>query len=251
MAALAARVSTLGIGTSTVVSSSPSVLRRGAGASTFASGQRIAGLVSLPCVQRVARLTVQAKRGEVEPVALEQSIREAWTSLSGNGVARNAAIVAMNVLLTMPALAEEKGKIFDFNLTLPIIAIEFLVLMVALDNIWFKPVAAVMDKRDQDIREKLLGVRDNSGEIQTLQDEAEAIIKGARAETTSALNNMKRETAAALEKNLQESKARIEKELAASLANLEEQKEETMRGLEVQVQALSDEIISKVIPFQV
>lgn len=129
--------------------------------------------------------------------------------------------------------------------------IEFLLLMVALDNIWFKPVASVMDRRDVEIREKLVGVRDNSGEIKKLQDEAEAIIKAARAETTAALNGMKKETAAALETNLQESKARIETELAASLANLEEQKEETMRGLDKQVQALSDEIISKVIPFQV
>lgn len=240
----AARLATPGTAS---VASSSSLGRR----ASFASGTRIAGLVSLPCVQRVARLTVQARRGEVEAVALEQSIREAWTALSESRMVRNGAVVAMNVLLAMPALAEEKGKIFDFNLTLPIIAIEFLVLMVALDNIWFKPVAAVMDKRDVDIREKLLGVRDNSGEIKKLQDEAEAIIKAARAETTSALNETKRETATALEVSLQESKARIEEELAASLANLEEQKEETMRGLDKQVQALSDDIISKVIPFSV
>jgi F-type H+-transporting ATPase subunit b len=205
-----------------------------------------------PWMQKVAKLTVQASSRQSEAVPLEQSIKEAWTTVSESGLVKNAGIVAMNVLLAMPAFAgEEKGKIFDFNLTLPIIAIEFLVLMVALDNIWFKPVASIMDKRDQDIREKLLGVRDNSGEIQKLQDEAEAIIKAARAETTAALNETKKQTAAQLEENLKESKARIEAELADALGKLEEQKEETMRGLDKQVQALSDEIISKVIPFSV
>ncbi|KAG6547495.1 hypothetical protein Mapa_010943 [Marchantia paleacea] len=219
---------------------------------SFLSGRRIAAVAGLPCVERVARLAVEAKQGNAPVSSLEDSVSQAFNTLTKSKVARNAAIVATNVLLALPALAgEEKGKIFDFNLTLPIIAIEFLTLMVALDNIWFKPVAAVMDKRDEEIRNKLLGVRDNSGEIKKLQQEAEAIIKAARAETTNALNNTKRETAAALEVKLQESKARIESELAEALANLEEQKEETLKGLDKQVSALSDEIISKVMPFSV
>ncbi|KAJ7559803.1 hypothetical protein O6H91_04G102100 [Diphasiastrum complanatum] len=162
---------------------------------------------------------------------------------------RHAAFVVTTVLAAAPALAEEeKGKIFDFNLTLPIIVAEFLLLMVALDNIWFKPVAKVMDERDEAIRSKLLGVRDNSGDIKKLQEEAEALIKAARAETTAALNQMKKETAAALEVKLQESKARIEEELAQALSNLEEQKKETLRSLDQQVQDLSEQILRKVIP---
>ncbi|KAL2651774.1 hypothetical protein R1flu_019902 [Riccia fluitans] len=214
--------------------------------------RRVAAVAGLPCVERVARLTVEAKQGNASVSSLEESVSQAFNTLTKSSVARNAVIVATNVLLALPALAgEEKGKIFDFNLTLPIIVIEFLGLMVALDNIWFKPVAAVMDKRDEEIRNKLLGVRDNSGEIKKLQEEAEAIIKAARAETTAALNNTKKETAAALEVKLQESKARIEAELGEALANLEEQKEETLKGLDKQVQALSDEIIRKVIPFSI
>jgi F-type H+-transporting ATPase subunit b len=169
---------------------------------------------------------------------------------------RNAAFLAMNALMAAaPALAEEaaeaeeKGKIFDFNLTLPIIAIEFLLLMVTLDNIWFKPVAKVMDERDEAIRQKLIGVRDNSGEIKQLQEEAEAILKAARAETTAELNKMKRETAAELDRKLQESRDRIEKELADALANLEVQKEKTLQSLNRQVQELSDQIVAKVLPF--
>lgn len=216
------------------------------------TGRRISVAKRLPCVERVARLTVEAKQGSVSVCSLEESVSQAFKSLAKSNVGRYAVTVATSVLLALPALAgEEKGKIFDFNLTLPIIAIEFLTLMVALDNIWFKPVAAVMDKRDEEIRNKLLGVRDNSGEIKKLQEEAEAIIKAARAETTAALNNTKKETAAALDVKLQESKARIEAELAEALANLEEQKEETMKGLDKQVSALSDEIIRKVIPFNV
>ncbi|KAH7373990.1 hypothetical protein KP509_17G082700 [Ceratopteris richardii] len=158
----------------------------------------------------------------------------------------------MNTLWAIPAIAEEaeeKGKIFDFNLTLPIIVAEFLLLMLALDNLWFKPVAKVMDERDEAIRQKLMGVRDNSDEIKKLQEQAEAILKAARAETTAELNKMRRETAASLDAKLQESRQRVEKELAEALANLESQKEETLRSLDKQVQELSDQIVAKVIPF--
>jgi F-type H+-transporting ATPase subunit b len=174
--------------------------------------KRVVSVASMHSVQRVARLAVEARLGAVTIAELEDSVKSAMSSLvdsaAKNVALRNATIVAMNALMVLPALAEEeKGKIFDFNLTLPIIAVQFLLLMVALDNIWFKPVAKVMDARDETIRSKLLGVRDNSGEIKKLQEEAEAIIKAARIETTMALNQTKRETAAALDEKLQESRA--------------------------------------------
>eukprot|EP00250_Pteridium_aquilinum_P013919 c21657_g1_i1 orf=262-990(+) len=190
--------------------------------------------------------------------SVQDTLQNMATKITQNPALRNAAFFAMNTLWAVPAIAaeiaeeaEEKGKIFDFNLTLPIIAAEFLLLMVALDNIWFKPVAKVMDDRDEAIRQKLVGVRDNSDEIKKLQQEAEAILKAARAETTAELNKMKRETAAKLDAKLQESRDRIEKELAEALANLEVQKQETLKSLDKQVQELSEQIVAKVIPFKI
>jgi F-type H+-transporting ATPase subunit b len=52
-----------------------------------------------------------------------------------------SAIVA-NALMALPAAAEA-GKLFDFNLTLPIMAGELLLLMVFLDKFWFGPVGKV------------------------------------------------------------------------------------------------------------
>lgn len=44
--------------------------------------------------------------------------------------------------MAMPAAAEA-GKLFDFNLTLPIMAGEILLLMVFLEKFWFTPVGKV------------------------------------------------------------------------------------------------------------
>ena len=59
------------------------------------------------------------------------------------------------MLLALPAHAEA-GKIFDFNLTLPVMVGQFLLLMVFLDKFWFGPVGKVLDERDAKIR-TLLG----------------------------------------------------------------------------------------------
>ena len=74
-------------------------------------------------------------------------------------VAKPAALAAItNLLATLPAHAEA-GKIFDFNLTLPIMATQFLLLMVFLDKFWFTPVGQVLDDRDKMLREQLGSVK--------------------------------------------------------------------------------------------
>lgn len=73
-----------------------------------------------------------------------------------------------NVLLSLPAHAEA-GKIFDFNLTLPVMAGQFLLLMVVLDKSWFGPVGKLLDERDKELRGKLSLVKDNSSEVAKLQ----------------------------------------------------------------------------------
>lgn len=100
--------------------------------------------------------------------------------------------VVSNVLLAAPALAEG-GKIFDFGLTGPIMAAQFLLLMVYLDKGWFGPVGQVLDERDEDIRQKLASVGDNSAEIEKLEAEASQILKDARAEAQGKINEARSE----------------------------------------------------------
>lgn len=142
----------------------------------------------------------------------------------------------------------EKAALFDFNLTLPAIAIEFLLLMVALDKIYYTPLGKFMDERDAAIRAKLSDVKDTSGEVKELDDQAAAVMKAARAEISAALNQMKKESSAELEQKLAEGRKRVEAELAEALQNLERQKEETIKALDSQIAALSDEIVKKVLP---
>ncbi|XP_014498554.1 ATP synthase subunit b', chloroplastic [Vigna radiata var. radiata] len=154
------------------------------------------------------------------------------------------------LILAQPSLASEieKAALFDFNLTLPIIMVEFLFLMVALDKIWFTPLGKFMDERDSAIREKLNSVKDTSEEVKQLEEKANAVMAAARAEIAAALNAMKKETQAEVEQKIAEGRKKVEAELQEALANLERQKEETIKSLDSQIADLSQEIVKKVLP---
>ena len=65
-----------------------------------------------------------------------------------------------NAIMAMPAHADA-GKIFDFNLTMPLMAGQFLLLMVFLDKTWFTPVGNLLEERDLELRTKLGKFKDN------------------------------------------------------------------------------------------
>lgn len=79
-----------------------------------------------------------------------------------------ALTLAMQAASMVPAAHAEAGKLFDFDLTLPIIATEFLLLMTILDKTVFGPVGKALDDRDELIRSQLAAVGDNSTEVDNL-----------------------------------------------------------------------------------
>ncbi|KAK6274113.1 hypothetical protein POUND7_011196 [Theobroma cacao] len=159
-------------------------------------------------------------------------------------------LTATSLSFAPPSLAEEieKAALFDFNLTLPIMMAQFLLLMFALDKIYFTPLGKFMDERDAAIKEKLASVKDTSEDVKQLEEQATAIMRAARAEISAALNKMKKETQLELEGKLAEGRKKVEAELQEALANLEKQKEETIKALDSQISALSQEIVKKVLP---
>ena len=50
---------------------------------------------------------------------------------------------------------ESEGGLFDFNATLPLMAIQILLLMVVLNLIFYKPIGQILDERYEYIRKQL------------------------------------------------------------------------------------------------
>merc|ERR1711904_523328 len=89
-----------------------------------------------------------------------------------------------NILIAMPAHSEA-GKIFDFNATLPIMAVQFLILMVFLEKVWFGPVGKVILERNHKIKKRKIFLAIGTEELKALQKEAETLLKEARVEANA------------------------------------------------------------------
>ncbi|XP_031279751.1 ATP synthase subunit b', chloroplastic-like [Pistacia vera] len=186
------------------------------------------------------------------PKLSPQQIPKKLLSLSSSTLKSLSLLAVTSLTFTPPSLAAEieKAALFDFNLTLPIIMVEFLLLMFALDKIYYTPLGKFMDERDAAIKEKLNSVKDTSEEVKQLEEQAAAIMRAARAEISAALSKMKKETELEVEQKLAEGRKKIEAELQEALANLEKQKEDTVKSLDSQIAALSQNIVNKVLPVQ-
>jgi len=157
------------------------------------------------------------------------------------------ATVVANVIMAMPAAAEA-GKLFDFNLTLPIMAGEILLLMVFLDKAWFGPVGRVLDERDSTLRSQLSTVKDGSSELTALTKEAEELLKAARSEVTALINKQKSAKQSELDAQFAEAKAKVTRETDAAIAAMEKESESLLQSLDAQAEKISTEVLRRVLP---
>merc|ERR1711966_448207 len=157
------------------------------------------------------------------------------------------ATMFTNAVIALPSLAGEPGKIFDFNLTLPIIASEFLLLMVILDKTIFGPVGKALDDRDALIRDQLAAVGDNSTAVADLISEREALISSARAEVAKEVAATKAKMDADIADASAKAKADVARQIASAIAKLDAAKAESAAQVETKATELSNEIINKVV----
>ncbi|KIY97994.1 F-type H+-transporting ATPase subunit b [Monoraphidium neglectum] len=160
-----------------------------------------------------------------------------------------AAMTAAGVQLiaAAPAFAEA-GKLFDFNLTLPIMAGEILLLMVFLDKTWFGPVGKVLDERDATLRSQLTDVKGNAEELAQLTKEAEELVRAARGEVSALVLKQKNAKQAELDKLYNEAKAKITKETESAIAAMEKESEALLASLDAQAEKISTEVLRRVLP---
>merc|ERR1711971_1006079 len=118
----------------------------------------------------------------------------------------------LNFFLVVPAHADA-GKIFDFNATLPVMAIQFLLLMIFLEKTWFGPVGELLDKRNEKILARVKSLTSGTEELDSIQHEAESLLKEARAEAKAKIAEAKAELAAKAETELYAEKRKLDGEI--------------------------------------
>jgi F-type H+-transporting ATPase subunit b len=136
---------------------------------------------------------------------------------------------------------------FDFDATLPLMALQFLLLAVLLNAIFYKPMTKVLDDRANYVRTNNLEARDRLAKAESLTKEYEQQLASARRQSQvtieTAQNEAKKITAQKIAQAQQE--AQVQREQAAK--EIEQQKQAAMATLDAQVDALSNQILEKLL----
>ncbi|MCE2906574.1 MAG: F0F1 ATP synthase subunit B' [Anabaena sp. CoA2_C59] len=136
---------------------------------------------------------------------------------------------------------------FDFDATLPLMALQFLLLAALLNAIFYKPMTKVLDDRANYVRTNNLEARDRLAKAESLTKEYEQQLASARRQSQvtieTAQNEAKKITAQKIAQAQQE--AQVQREQAAK--EIEQQKQAAMATLDAQVDALSNQILEKLL----
>ena len=147
----------------------------------------------------------------------------------------------------MLAMTEGAGGFFDFNATLPLMALQFILLTVVLTFMFYKPVAKVIDERETYINGNLTQASEKLIKADELYKEYDEQLKEARVSAQSVIAQSENEAKAVVTQEITEAREDAARLIEKTNKELEAQKSIALEKLEAQVDELSQLIKEKLL----
>ena len=151
----------------------------------------------------------------------------------------------------MIAIAEGAGGLFDFNATLPLMAIQFILLTVVLTFVFYKPVAKVLDERETSISKNLAEASEKLIKADELYKQYDEQLKLARTNAQSVIADSEKEAKEIVASEINQARQDATKLIQQTNKELEAQKALALQKLETQVEELSQLIKEKLLGKQI
>lgn len=157
-------------------------------------------------------------------------------------------MINLPLLLALEASnTEVEGGLFDFNATLPLMALQFITLTVLLNLIFYRPVTNVLDERDEYIRNSLTTASASLLKADELTQKYEQQLAESRKQAQNIIKQSQQEAQQIVSVKIKEAQQDAEKLVAEASNQLNIQKELALKTLEAQVDALSDQMKTKLL----
>ena len=137
------------------------------------------------------------------------------------------------------------GGLFDINATLPLIAIQFLLLMVVLNILLYSPLLSVINERNEYILNNLAKASEIVAEANKLTAQYEQDLNSVRKEAQLEITNSQKIHKEILEIELNISQKYIDNLLGTITADLTDKKNTAINSLDNIVQSLCHKIETK------
>lgn len=142
---------------------------------------------------------------------------------------------------------EKEGGLFDFDATLPLMALQFLLLAIILNAIFYRPLTETIDKRADYIRENNNRARESISKSQRLAKEFDDRLKEARRAAQETIANATSEAQQEAAQNIAAAQQEVQQQREEAAGEIEREKQAALQTLEQQVDDLSRQILDKLV----
>lgn len=151
------------------------------------------------------------------------------------------------ILLATEAVGEAEGGLFDLDATLPLMAVQFLILVAVLNALFYKPVGKVLDDRDAYIRGTQAEAQERLMKAQALAKQFEQELADTRRQSQAVVAKAQAEAQKIAAEKIAAAQQEAQAQREQAQRELDQQKAEALQALEQQVDALSQQILHKVL----
>ncbi len=136
---------------------------------------------------------------------------------------------------------------FDFDATLPLMAVQFILLMVVLNAILFKPLTKVIEDRSTLISNSQTGAKESLEQVNAITQQYEKALIDSRRQYQSIIAKAQAEAQKTASEQIAAAQAEAVAARETATQELAAQKVSAMAELEKQVDSLSQEIVNKLL----
>jgi F-type H+-transporting ATPase subunit b len=150
-------------------------------------------------------------------------------------------------LFQMLAVSEGAGGLFDFNATLPLMALQFVLLTIVLTFVFYKPISVVLDERETLINTNLATASEKLLKADELCKQYEEQLKDAKASSQSVISVAESEAKEIVAQEIAQARKDAASLIDKTNIELEAQKKLALQQLETQIEELSQLIKEKLV----
>lgn len=151
------------------------------------------------------------------------------------------------ILLAAETAAKGEGGLFNIDATLPLMAVQFLILVAVLNALFYKPIGKAIDERDSYIRTTKSEARERLAKAEHLAKQYEQELADTRRQSQAVIAAAQAEAQQIAAQQIAEAQREAQAQREQAQQELDRQKQEALQSLEQQVDSLSRQILEKLL----
>ncbi len=136
---------------------------------------------------------------------------------------------------------------FDFDATLPLVAIQFLLLVAVLNAVFFKPLSKVLSDRQDYVNGNNSEARERQDKAKRLEQDYNDKLSSSRRRSQSIIAEAQTEAQKKSSGQIADTQRRLQEQTMSVQLELEQQKQAAFNTLEKEVDSLSQQILTKLL----